>query len=88
MVVVVAVCCMIVFRVKPFGEVSHMKIKCDKSQDVNPRMDFRKEEKENTYDRRWALAVHLSLWEDNKITAEASKTFQSKFLCHTQMWIT
>lgn len=30
----------------------------------------------------------LSLWEDNKITAEVSKPFQSKFVCHTWMWIT
>lgn len=86
--IVVAVCCMIVFRVKPSGEVSHTQIKCGKSQDVNPGTDFRKEEKENSCDRRWVPAVHLSLWEDNKITAEASKSFQSKFVCHTRMWIT
>lgn len=64
--IVVVVCCMIVFRVKPSGEVSRMQIKCGKSQDVNPGTDFRKEEKENSCDRRWVPAVHLSLWEDNK----------------------
>lgn len=65
-----------------------MQMKCGKSQDRNPRVDFRKEEKENACDRRWALVVQLSLWEDNKITAEVSKPFQSKFVCHTWMWIT
>lgn len=85
--VVAAVCCLIASGAKPSREVSHMQVKHGESQDFNSEMDLRREGTENTCSRRWIPVVHacLCLWEDNKITAEASRSFQPKVLCH--IWV-
>lgn len=88
--VVVAGCCLIALRVKPSQEVPHMQIKHGENQDLNSETDLRKEEKENSCGRRWTPTVcaHICLCETGKITAEASRSFQSEFVCHTRVLIT